>query len=268
MTTVLPPLEPPVSRSRLRVAMGTFVAIEAEGRHDSLALQGIEAAFDAILTVQQLMHPLRGTDLAAIAGCPAGVPLKVHRWTWEVLDLCQRLHHASLGIFDPCLVERPGRMADLQLLPGDALIAHAPMRIDLGGIAKGYAVDRAVDALRAAGCGGGLVNAGGDLAVFGRHGRSIVCSAADADGIVIQLHDAALASSDACCSGSLQARRRPAEHRGYYDGRGRHAIVSGNATVMAARAAVADGLTKCLLAAQRELRAALLETFDAKQVLC
>jgi thiamine biosynthesis lipoprotein len=41
------------------------------------------------------------------------------------------------------------------------------VRIDLGGIAKGFAVDRAVDALRAHGVRGGLVNAGGDLAAFG-----------------------------------------------------------------------------------------------------
>jgi hypothetical protein len=36
--------------------------------------------------------------------------------------------------------------------------------------------------------------------------------------------------------------------------------------VIAARAAIADGLTKCLLSAQRELRAALLKTFGAQQV--
>jgi len=47
------------------------------------------------------------------------------------------------------------------------VIPHAPVHIDLGGIAKGYAVDRALMALRTAGCRGALVNAGGDLAVFG-----------------------------------------------------------------------------------------------------
>ncbi len=42
------------------------------------------------------------------------------------------------------------------------------MAIDLGGIAKGYAVDRAVAALRAHGIERGLVNAGGDLYAVGR----------------------------------------------------------------------------------------------------
>ena len=41
------------------------------------------------------------------------------------------------------------------------------MRLDLGGIAKGQAVDAAVRALRRAGCHAGWVNAGGDLRVFG-----------------------------------------------------------------------------------------------------
>ena len=41
------------------------------------------------------------------------------------------------------------------------------IRIDLGGIAKGFAVDRALDVLRGRGLVRGLVNAGGDLAAFG-----------------------------------------------------------------------------------------------------
>lgn len=43
---------------------------------------------------------------------------------------------------------------------------HQPLAIDLGGIAKGFAVDRAVEALQAAGALSGSVNAGGDLRVF------------------------------------------------------------------------------------------------------
>jgi thiamine biosynthesis lipoprotein len=42
------------------------------------------------------------------------------------------------------------------------------MRISLGGIAKGYAVDRAVEVLRESGIQGGIVSAGGDLKAFGK----------------------------------------------------------------------------------------------------
>jgi len=42
------------------------------------------------------------------------------------------------------------------------------VRLDLGGIAKGYGIDRAVEAMRQAGCSGGLVDVGGDVRCFGR----------------------------------------------------------------------------------------------------
>jgi thiamine biosynthesis lipoprotein len=42
------------------------------------------------------------------------------------------------------------------------------MQISLGGIAKGYAVDRAAEVLRESGIKGGIVSAGGDLVAFGK----------------------------------------------------------------------------------------------------
>jgi thiamine biosynthesis lipoprotein len=251
-------------KTRLRVALGTFVAIEAETLEDAPGSQAIDAAFAAVLKVQDLMHPTRGADLAALSACPAGTPLSVHPWTWEVLDLCRQLHRASHGAFDPCLDAADGRMTDLELKPGDIVIAHAPMRIDLGGIAKGYAVDRAIDALRAAQCIAGLVNAGGDLAVFGERSRQIACGGDANDCLLVELRDAALATSDA--RNESLAGSRPAEHRGYYDGRGRGATISGRATVIAGNAAMADGLTKCLLAAPRGCHSSLLEGFGARQL--
>jgi thiamine biosynthesis lipoprotein len=263
MTTVQPFGNPNVTQSRLRIALGTFVAIEAEAPHETVARAGIEAAFAAIMTVQDLMHPIRGRDLAAMVESRPGTALRLHRWTYEVLELCVRLNRVSEGIFDPCLAQAEGRISDLKLLPTDTVIAGKPLRIDLGGIAKGYAVDRALDALRAAGCIAGLVNAGGDLAVFGARSHRIVCNSSPMS-VIVELRDAALASSDAR---SLEAAR-PREHRGYYDASGRCTSISGAVSVIAPRAALADGLTKCLLAARREAKAALLAAFGAKQVRC
>lgn len=247
--------------SRLRVALGTFVAVDAEAGSPGIARHGIAAAFEAIASVERLMHPTRaGSDLAALAACAPGTPLSVHPWTWEVLHLCRRLNSASLGIFDPCLETAPGRMADLHFEPADRILARVPVRIDLGGIAKGYAVDRAVGALQAAGCIGGLVNAGGDLAVFGTGNRSILCTTPRSAGVCVELRNAALATSDAA------ETARPTEHRGYYHGVDRSRAVAGRVTVLAARAAVADGLTKCLLSADRALQGTLLHAFGAKQI--
>jgi len=247
--------------SRLRIAMGTFVAIETQACDPGVAERGVGAAFEAIATVERLMHPVRaGSDLAALASCQPGTPLTLHRWTWDVLELCQRLHRLSLGGFDPCLDIAPGRMQDLELIGPGVVLPHLQLRVDLGGIAKGYAVDRAIEALRSAGCEGGLVNAGGDLAVFGARRHEIICRDSNGAGAVIELSNAALATSNA------QQSPRPSEHRGYYHGVDRIALISGKASVTAARAAVADALTKCLLLKDRALSQTLLEVFAAKQV--
>ncbi len=56
----------------------------------------------------------------------------------------------------------------IDLLPNCRVRFHSPdIRIDLGGIAKGFAVDRAIEILKERGIVAALVNAGGDLAAYG-----------------------------------------------------------------------------------------------------
>jgi len=63
---------------------------------------------------------------------------------------------------------------EIELLPSNRVrFGSKAMKIDLGGIAKGFAVDRAIDVLREHGITTGLVNAGGDLRVFGQVGEMI-----------------------------------------------------------------------------------------------
>jgi FAD:protein FMN transferase len=143
---------------------------------------------------------------------------------------------------------------------GPSAVAHAYLRLDLGGIAKGFAVDRAIDALRAAGCHAGLVNAGGDLAVFGERERAVLCQNSSGTSIV-KLRNSALASS------TVDNVSQPAEHRGYYNGADRNAIVSGSVAITARSAVIADGLTKCLLAGESTLNLELLETFGACRIV-
>jgi FAD:protein FMN transferase len=63
---------------------------------------------------------------------------------------------------------------NILLLPENRVrFAHDGVKIDLGGIAKGFAVDRAVEALRRHGIAEALVNAGGDLSAFGPRSHAI-----------------------------------------------------------------------------------------------
>jgi FAD:protein FMN transferase len=260
-TTMLQTSESRKATSRLRIGLGTLIAIEAQAITSQHALAAIETAHGAIAQVEKLMHPTRpGSDLLAIRGATLGLPVALHAWTWEVLALSQRVNRASKGAFEPCLPSAAGVLGDLEFVEPHFVIPHRPLHIDLGGIAKGYAVDRALMALRAAGCHGGLVNAGGDLAVFGDRVHRVVVRDPGIGDCILELNNAALATSDVC------GAAKPAEHRGYYNGSDRREIRSGCVTVTADNAAVADALTKCLLASPGRSSEALLETFGARRV--
>ena len=254
-----------VRLARLRVGMGTLVAMEAEAADARTAAAGIAAAHAAISRVEALMHPTRpGADLAALNAAPPGVRVRVDPWTDAVLRASQRLHELSGGAFDPCLPEPGGRCRDLDLSSPLTVVKRAPLRIDLGGIAKGYAVDRALDALRAAGCHAGLVNAGGDVAAFGARTHALVVRTHSGCARV-RLRDAALATSDATCAAP------PAEHRGHYrrtpiGGLEAGPVAAGAVCVSAADAATADALTKCLLCAPPEWHPRILAACGARAV--
>jgi FAD:protein FMN transferase len=190
-----------ITRSRQRLVrrtvpvMGTLAEVAVVSRDDAHAHRAITAAVDELHLVHRLMSRFDpASDIGRInAGAHRGAVL-VSNATADVLD--EALHWARLpgSRFDPCLgratelwhvtdrTEPPPqdqvrRLARRELYRGvrlervhdGALVstAGADVAIDLGGIAKGYAVDRAVAALQAWGVTGALVNAGGDLYVLG-----------------------------------------------------------------------------------------------------
>lgn len=257
------------STRRLRIALGTWVAIE------TTELAATEAAYTAIRDIDLRMHPRReGSEIARINSTPPGTPIEVEPDTWRLMQLARHLYDLTAGIFDPCLPTRPGRLGDLEIQPNTpTLICHAPMELDLGGIAKGHAIDRAIGKLQELGCTSGLVNAGGDLRVFGDRAETIFLrrpagdpAAADradnqrsAEFHSITLQNTALAVSD------LNATDRPEEHQGYYiRGHDRDLDLPRYAAVIADTAALADALTKCVLLCPRERAQAILRELEAR----
>lgn len=173
-----------------RPLLGTYVEIRVEGLGPARAMEVLHEGFDAIARVQTLMSVFDETsDVSRLNRLEAGQSLQVHAWTAEVLTLARRIHGASGGLFDcgvaPRLAQWGMLPTPLRLSEGTSSIAHldiredglvhcrAPVRMDLGGIAKGYAVDKAAEALLAAGVGDGLVNAGGDLRAIGNREEAI-----------------------------------------------------------------------------------------------
>jgi FAD:protein FMN transferase len=175
---------------RARPLLGTFVEIAVAGATRPDMNAAVEAAFGVLAEVhRQMSFQAAESDVSRLNRQAWLHPVCVHAWTFQVLQAAVDLHWRSAGVFDIAvptifqemgLLSRPGEQrrpsvacdrattAAIELLPGHRVrFKHPDTRIDLGGIAKGFAVDRAIDVLREHGIPAGLVNAGGDLAAFG-----------------------------------------------------------------------------------------------------
>lgn len=149
---------------RAQPLLGTLVEIgvAGTGRAGQAAL---DVAFGTLRELQACLSRFEaGSDIARFHALPCGGSLTLRPATQQLLAAAHALRTASDGAFDISLGTAPrGWRCDADRLHklDDAV------RLDLGGIGKGYAVDRAVEALRAQGCAAGWVNAGGDLRAFG-----------------------------------------------------------------------------------------------------
>src|SRR4051794_27429920 len=152
---------------RARPALGTIVEMRAAGV--PVSAHAFDRAFAAVERVHSLMsRQKRDSDVARINRALPGTLTTIDPWTFDVLRRAKELHAATDGLFD-CAASpsRGGTLRDLEIVARRGVMLHRRLELTLDGIAKGYAVDRAVDALRAHGITTGAVNAGGDLRVFG-----------------------------------------------------------------------------------------------------
>lgn len=193
-------------RSRRKVyrrtipVMGTVAEVAVVDDDAARAELAIEAALDELRWVDRTMSRFdAASDVGRVNAAPVGRGVRVNPETALVVAEGIRWARASGDRFDPGLAralalwdvdhrrEPPpeDRVAayagqalyrELEVDPASALGGggavvvrrHPEVGVDLGGIAKGRAVDRAVLALRRHGVRDGMVNAGGDLYALGR----------------------------------------------------------------------------------------------------
>lgn len=275
-----PRTEDSVRVERARPLLGTVVALRAEGPRAQVE-RGIADAFDAIARVQRAMsfHD-PDSELSRLnrdafdAAQPVGAP------TWRVLRAALALARASAGRFDPTVGGRlvawrqlpapspadvdPGAdWRDVELGRGRRVRYRRRLWLDFGGIAKGYAVDLAVAALRAAGAHAGVVNAGGDLRAFGDTHEVVHVREPSEPGRtrpLLELRDGAVATS----AGYFSTRDG---HSALVDTHGDGSLGHGaSVTVCAPRALWADALTKMVLA-DAEAAPTLLRRLHAQAVV-
>ena len=219
------------------------------------------------------------SDVSRMNREAARAAVAVHPHTMRVLTCAARMARLSGGVFDAsiggALVEwgllaspagtRPHRDAtfrDIELR-GNRVYFKRPLWVDLSGIAKGYAVDRAVAALRAAGIRSACVNAGGDLRILGAEPERVAirtAAAACAALAVIDLRGGALATS---CGADLSRVHAGVRVGAHLCGRTRQPCdPRATVSVHAARCIIADALTKIVLA-DASAAALLLRRFHA-----
>jgi thiamine biosynthesis lipoprotein len=246
----------PASNSlrRAQPHLGTLVEMRADGDR-ARDLQGaIDRAFGAIAAVHRLMSRHDpASDVGRLSLAAPGAVVLVHSWTWRVLRAGLALAHRSNGAFD--------LGATVALLPDHRVrVERTGTGLDLGGIAKGFAVDRALAVLRAAGATHAVVNAGGDLRVHGQ-ARVHVRDPRDGRRLLggLDLADRAIASSGGVIEGKSgtvidpRTRTPPAGVLG--------------ASVCARSCLVADALTKIVMVAGPAAAAPLLARYRASALL-
>lgn len=248
--------------TRCRPLLGTFVEISVPQD----AAPALDAGFAAIARVHERMSFHEETsDLARLRRAKPGTTVEVAPETAEVLRLALDLHCQSGGLFDVTIGKElsqggflprlprsrftrfSGDSRDIEIIGERQVRCWRPLLIDLGGIAKGYAVDQAVEALRASGAQQGLVNAGGDLRMFGSRTWDIAFRDAD-DGVreIVPFSNCAVASS----ANLLNRRRRFGRLRTPHIGIARKPVVHPRrVTVVANRCVIADAMTKVAMAA-------------------
>lgn len=235
--------------ARARVALGTLVEIALPAA--SATDDRFDAAFSVIEHVHRCMSPREpASDLSRIARYAHRGGVTVDPATFAVLGIALEMSAISRGAFDPTVGRQGGGLQALSLGPGYRVRASRPVSLDLGGIAKGHAVDLASDALAASGVEWALVNAGGDLRVLGdaRWQRIRVRHPGDPARLIdlCDLRDAALATSGAHFDAT------------FVESRSRRALrVRESISVAASRCAVADALTKVVALAPDDASRAL-----------
>jgi thiamine biosynthesis lipoprotein len=181
------PANPPPDVSVSEPAMGTLFEILIYGR-DARNLSA--AARQALALIVELDNQLsrwkEGSEVSYINRHAAAEPVRVEPELFDLLLHCRELWRETGGAFDITVAplvaawgfyDKKGRLppqreieAALQLVgmnrvrldksPGTIRFEKAGMELDLGGIGKGFAVDRAVEFLQSCKIEAALVNSG------------------------------------------------------------------------------------------------------------
>ena len=183
-----------VTVKRTQMHMGTLVSITALGRSHDDANEAITAGFHEIKRLEQLLSTwISSSELSKVNAAAGQSAVKVSLETMAVVRKSLQVAEMTEGAFNIAIgpaVEAWNISAEPRLPTSEELAAVKPlvdlqsvhtdvwertiylekpgMRIDVGGIGKGYAADQAVLVMKKAGAVAGVVALSGDIKTFGR----------------------------------------------------------------------------------------------------
>ncbi len=266
---------------RCRPLLGTYVEIfvSDSGCRD-FDEKVMNEAFDEIELVQELMsfHD-EESELSALNRWAISRPIKVHPWTYEVLSFAKELSTESDGAFNCAVapelqswgklpstemddVRYESNLSALTLLEDNCVLYKAPLKIDLGGIAKGFAVDVALEVLRDYDVRGAVINAGGDIGVIGTEAHPIYIkdfSNPEKIHYLGDLTEGAVATSASYYSREIGNSKHSAI---VIPGAGKSVVDEKSFSVIAPSCMAADALTKPL-AIHKDTRASYFGKYQA-----
>jgi thiamine biosynthesis lipoprotein len=177
-----------------QLVMGTFARIVVIAGSQDAGRKCIRAAMAEIRKVDELMSDYKkDSEISKVNTGAANEPVQVSEPTLEVLQRSVEFSKLTDGAFDITvgpLMDLFRRAKQQGNAPTSEQMAEAKskvgfeklmldrenqtvqfavegMRLDLGGIAKGYAIDKAIEAARGSGAHGAMVDIGGDIRCFG-----------------------------------------------------------------------------------------------------
>ena len=190
----LPALARAEWRERTEAIMGTRVYVELWSEDRAQGEAAIDAVMAEMRRIDDLMsHYKPESELSQINAHAYEHPVRVDPELYDLIKLSTYYSQITDGAFDITyasvgyLYNYPEHIHPTETQIQSALPAvnwrnlqfderehsirfeHAGMRIDLGGIGKGYAVDRGVELLKARGIQHAIVTAGGDSRLIGDH---------------------------------------------------------------------------------------------------
>ena len=179
----------PIKRSR--ILMGTVVEIEVKETNKSLAESAIVQAFNEIERIENLFSTFKDSSDIQLINLSRDTLINVSSEIYGLMMLSDSLWEISNGAFDislnnlinvwdfenenptvPAKVQieaalRKSGWRNIKLLSNNRFLRKAGVELNFGAIAKGYAVERAIEEMKERGIKNALINAGGEIRSLG-----------------------------------------------------------------------------------------------------